>query len=229
MDLKSADKQLIEDSRILLFEFRKGFVEHLASVKRTTRNNLLHLFKTWQQVNMRRIVDLADSSLDMYNQERLVPACTLARSVFETVGIQYYICKKIIGYTADRDPESIHKLLMSAVFGRRDIEWPEASIQVLTAIDHMNKEFETIREMYDHLCEYAHPNLMGGFGAYAKQADHGLETHFGNNPLKLQMDTWGLSFLHCILMVGSEINNRLCTFHPEFVVMAERYAPNYPL
>jgi hypothetical protein len=94
----------------------------------------------------------------------------LTRGVFETVGIQYYIHKKMVEYTEKSAPESLHKLFLSALFGRRDdVSWPETAIQVLTAIDHMGKEFKGLRGEYDHLCEYAHPNLKGGFGSYVRQ------------------------------------------------------------
>ena len=82
----------------------------------------------------------------MFEQCRLVPGCTLTRGVFETVGIQYYIHKKMVEYTEKSEPESLHKLFLSALFGRRDdVSWPETAIQVLTAIDHMDKEFKGLR------------------------------------------------------------------------------------
>jgi hypothetical protein len=141
----------------------------------------------------------------------------------------FYIHKKMVHQTKKSDPESIHNLLLSAVFGRKDTSWPEKPIQVLTAIDHMNKEFAGSREEYDRLCEYAHPNMWGGCGTYVRQEGTNLESYFGINPQGLDMSTWGLVSLHLILLIAAEINNRFCTFHPEFVLMAEKYAPNQPL
>jgi len=79
------------------------------------------------------------------------------------------------------------------------------------------------------LCEYAHPNLKGGCGSYVRQEGEELEVHFGTNPLGLDMATWGLVPLRIILIIGVEINNRLCGFYPNFVALAEKYAPDHPL
>lgn len=179
------------------------------------------------------LVDLADAAIPMFEQCRLVPGCTLTRGVFETVGIQYYIHKKMVEHAERSDPEAIRKLFLSALFGRKDDDsWPETAIQVLTAIDHMDREFKgfRLRGEYDHLCEYAHPNMHGGFGSYVRQEEGvKLEAHFGINPQGLDMATWGLIPLHIILVIGAEINNRLCGFHSNFVAMAEKYVPDHPL
>ena len=142
MPEKPTDEQLLKEVREILNEFEGKLVEHLGPVEQTTtRTRLLRLFEVLKQASLRRIVDLADAAHEMFRQKRLVPACTLTRSVFETVGILYYIHKKLVEHTEKSDPESIHNLLMSAVFGRKDTDWPEKSIQVLTAIDHIDKEF----------------------------------------------------------------------------------------
>jgi hypothetical protein len=223
------DQELIEIVKSLLKGLRTEFIERLEPVQPTPTARLLQIYEVWRQANLRRIVDLADAAIFMFEQGRLVLACTLTRSVFETVGIQYYIHKKLLEYTEQSDPGSLYKLLLSAVFGRRDdSDWPETAIQVLTAIDHMDREFKLLRAEYDHLCEYAHPNLKGGFGSYVRQVGVELETHFGNNPLGLDMATWGLVPLHVILRIGVEINNRFREFYPQFVALAERCEPDDP-
>lgn len=230
MTEKLTVEQLLEKVQELIDEFKGELIEHLDPVKQSAKSRLLRIFEVWKQVNLRRVVDLADAAHEMFRQGRLVPACTLTRSIFETVGILYYMHKKLREFTAKSDPESIHNLLLSAVFGRRDdTAWPEGPIQVLTAIDHLDKEFCGSRAEYDNLCEYAHPNMKGGFGTYVRQVGEKLESHFGTNPQGLQMSTWGLGSLHKILIFGAEINNRLCIFHPEFVDMVEKQAPNRPL
>jgi hypothetical protein len=230
MSERLTDQELIEEVKSLLEGLHSKFVDHLEPVHSTPRTRLLQIFEVWRQVNLRRIVDLADAAIPMFEQCRLVPGCTLTRGVFETVGIQYYIHKKMVEYTEKSDPESLHKLFLSALFGRRDdASWPETAIQVMTAIDHMDKEFKMIRGEYNHLCEYAHSNLKGGFGAYVRQEGDELEAHFGTNPLGLDMATWGLVPLHVILVIAAEINNRLSNFYPNFVALAEKYSPDRPL
>lgn len=209
--------------------FRSEFIECLEPVQPTTRSILLRIFEVWRQANLRRLVDLGDSAHLLFSQGRLVPGCTLTRALFETVGVQYYIHKKMVDYTDECDPESIHILLGAAIFGRKDASnWPTTPIQVLTAIDHMDKEFTGSRSEYDHLCEYAHPNLKGGFGTYVYQSLPSLGSKFGLNPQALEMRTWGLGSLNIILIIASKVYGRLDSLHPKFVSMAMEHAPNHP-
>jgi hypothetical protein len=230
MSERPTDQELIEEVKSLLEGFRGEFVDHLGPFHPTPRTRLLQIYQVWRQANLRRIVDLAGAAIPMFEQCRLVPGCTLTRGVFETVGIQYYIHKKMVEYTEKSEPESLQKLFLSALFGRKDSPWSEAPIQVLTALDHMDREFTGLRSEYNHLCDYAHPNLKGGFGSYVRQEEGvELEAHFGINPHGLDMAAWGLIPLRIILVIGAEINNRLCCLHPNFVAMAEKYAPDFQI
>ena len=79
------------------------------------------------------------------------------------------------------------------------------------------------------MCEYAHPNLSGGYGTYVRTEGDQLESNFGNNPQGLDMEPWGQGALRLIFIVANEIDRRLCLFYPQFVSIAEKHAPNSPL
>jgi len=129
-----SDQELIEAAKSHLEKLRDEFVDRLEPVVNPIPGaTLLQFYEVWRQANLRRIVDLADAAILMFEQRRLVPGCTLTRGVFETVGVQYYIYKKIVEYTENPNPESIFKLLSAAIFGRKDVDsWPDKPIQVLT-------------------------------------------------------------------------------------------------
>jgi hypothetical protein len=95
----------------------------------------------------------------------------------------------------------------------------------MTAIDHLTKLFPSARTEYDSLCEYAHPNLFGGYGSYVRSEDK-HESHFGLNPLDLPMEPWGQGALHAALIMADAVDLCLCSFHPQFVSMAEAHAPH---
>ena len=224
MATKHTDEKLSAEIHDLIQSLRLNLVNHFDGIERTTRQRLLRLYEVWRQVNLRRTIDLADGALYFFEQQRLVPACTLTRAVVETTGIQFYIYKKLIFHTEKTDPQSIHKLFMSAVFGRKDKEWPQTPIQVLTAIDHLDRKFPGFRSEYDRLCEYAHPNLAGGYGAYVRSEGEQLESYFGDNPHSLEMGPWGQVELQLALMVANEFDNQLCLFRPQFSSMVEQHA-----
>ena len=61
-------------------------------------------------------------------------------------------------------------------------------MNVLTAINHLDKQFPGFRSEYDRLSEYVHPGLAGGYGMYVRTEGEGLRSYFGQNPLRLEMD-----------------------------------------
>ena len=82
MSERPTDQELIEEVKNLLEGFRSEFVDHIGPVHATSRARLLEIYKVWRQVSLRRIVDLADAAILMFEQCRLVPGCTMTRGVF---------------------------------------------------------------------------------------------------------------------------------------------------
>lgn len=195
---------------------RACFVDDLEEVGPEAGARSLRLFDVWRQVSLRRIVDLAEGAEAFFLQGRLLPGCTLARAAVETVAVQYAVWKKLGALADTSDPPGIHALLMSVVFGRRDKgdAWPTKSMNVLTSIDHLDKQFPGFRSEYDRLSEYVHPGLAGGYGMYVRTEGERLRSHFGQNPLRLEMGPWGRSELERALLVAVTFNELLLEVRP---------------
>lgn len=200
----------------LVDRLKSCFVDELEEVGPDAGARSLRLFDVWRQVSLRRIVDLAESAEAFFLQGRLLPGCTLTRSAVETVAIQYAVWKKLGALTDALDSRGIHSLLMSVVFGRRDKgdDWPNKSMSVLTAIDHLDKQFPGFRSEYDRLSEYVHPGLAGGYGMYVRTEGERLRSYFGQNPLHLEMGPWGRSELERALLVAVTFNEFLNEIRP---------------
>ncbi len=200
----------------LVSQLKACFVDHLKEVGPESGARSMRLFDVWRQVSLRRVVDLAEGAESFFLEERLVPGCTLARSAVETVALQYAVWKKLGTLMDTSDSRGIHALLMSVVFGRKDKgdDWPTKSMNVLTAIDHLDKRFPGFRSEYDRLSEYAHPGLAGGYGAYVRTESEGLSSHFGHNPLRLEMGPWGRGELESALQVAVTFNQLLNEMRP---------------
>ena len=201
------------------------FIDVLEEVGPEAGARSLRLFDVWRQVSLRRIVDLADGAETFFREGRLLPACTLTRSAVETVAVQYAIWKKLSALTDASDFRGIHTLLMSVVFGRRDKgdDWPNKSMNVLTAIDHLDKQFPGFRSEYDRLSEYAHPGLAGGYGMYVRTEGERLRSHFGQNPLRLEMGPWGRSELERALLVAVTFSELLQEVRPRIEALTRNH------
>ena len=73
MSKRPTDQELIEEIKSLLEGFRGQFVDHLEPVHPTPRTRLLQIFEVWRQTSLRRLVDLADAAIPMFEQCRRVP------------------------------------------------------------------------------------------------------------------------------------------------------------
>jgi hypothetical protein len=194
----------------LLHNLRSSFVEFLDDLGPGAGTKTLRLFDVWRQASLRRIVDLAESAEALFQQGRLLPGCALTRSTVETVAIQYTVWKRLGALTDPMDSQGVHSLLLSVTFGRRDKgnDWPSKSMNVLTAVDHLDKQFPGFRSEYDRLSEYVHPGLAGGYGMYVRTEGDRLRSYFGQNPL-LEMDPWGRGELERALLVAVTFNEYL--------------------
>ncbi len=210
--------QLSSDTAALLARLRLEFVEGLLGVGPDRKERLTRLFDVWRQATLRRIVDLASGADAFFREGRLVPGNTLARSVVETVAIHFMVWKKLQKSIEDSDWSAVHALLLSAAFGRRDkTDSAQKSIQVLTAIGHLDKAFAGFKSEYELLCEFAHPGLAGNYGAYARREGDEMHYRFGINPNEMEMGPWGQGELVRSLMVVVEIDQFLKALHPRFV------------
>lgn len=216
MSTVDSSNENYDDVRQLISQLEACFIDVLEEIGPGAGARLLHLFDVWRQVSLRRIVDLADGAETFFCKGRLVPACTLTRSTVETVAIQYAVWKKLTALAEALDFRSIHTLLMSVVFGRRDKgdDWGNKSMSVLTAIGHLDKQFPGFRSEYDRLSEYVHPGLAGGYGMYARREGEKMQSQFGQNPLCLEMGPWGRSELERALLVAVEFNELLQQMRP---------------
>lgn len=205
----------------LLDRLRLDFVDHFDEMEPEADIRSLRLFDVWRQVSLRRIVDLAEGAEAFFREGRLVPGCTLTRSVVETVAVHFTVWKKLTAQIEAADFNGTHTLLMSVVFGRRDKgdDWPSKSVHVLTAIDHMDKKFPGFRSEYDRLSEYLHPGLAGGYGIYVRTEGAGLRSYFGQNPSGLEMGPWGQVELERALLVAATFNELLKEMRPMLVSM----------
>jgi|GEM_PF-729823 hypothetical protein len=113
-----------------------------------------------------RMEELSRNTLALLDAGDLVAAALVARAVMETTAAIVYLHKLVErgirdGVTADLDDK-----LTGFLTGSRIWEDLGGAINVLTMIDAVEKAIPGYRRHYESLCEYAHPNWSGAFGAY---------------------------------------------------------------
>lgn len=134
----------------------------------TLKSKLPFKSLTLREVLIHRVADLATVTMQLFEDGRFVPAFIMARSVVETVSIMFFLHKSVLDFCDNHDVEKLDEFLMKTTMGSKDKSTPHEPYNILTAVDKVDKEFEGLRQMYDCLSEFAHPNWSGTLGAYGR-------------------------------------------------------------
>jgi hypothetical protein len=116
---------------------------------------------------------LASGCAAAWNSGNIVCAVLSARGLLETIALCQFIGDEMQKFANAGDVESIEKLANEQLFSTRN----EANIaqgtghharSVLTFIDKLDKKLSGIRETYDFISEWCHPNGSGHFFTYGE-------------------------------------------------------------
>lgn len=147
----------------------------------TSESKIPYKATSFREVLIHRVSDLADVSITQLDEGKRVPAFVTIRSVVETSAMMYWLWKKTQDFLDNEDEGQYDEFLMRGMLGSRDGTTHHESFNILSAIDHLNREFEGLRKMYDSLCEYAHPNWAGVMGAYSEVNEESLTLYLGKD------------------------------------------------
>jgi hypothetical protein len=115
---------------------------------------------------LHRTADLAEAAIGLYKRLENLPAHVLTRSVLETSALLYYFWCTLEKAVESKEAKEADDILMRMVFGARNTEEEMQAVNILTAVDTLDKDARGVRAMYDYLCEVAHPSWMGNVGHY---------------------------------------------------------------
>jgi len=218
------DKALVVSLQKEIDELQVRLVLKMPPYSPKPGEKLRRLSLVWREALLHRIVDLSSAALQMFQQGRLVPGCTLTRSVYETVAQLYCFHKKIVTAVEKKNLKEISEQVDKGAWGSKDGSTEVTATNVLTAISHLNKEFKGSEGEYFHLCEYAHPNMKGVLGSYTCFDLPAYNVTFGVNPQRLPVETFGLGGLKLALLVAKELIERHQKIEPLFNEVIERNA-----
>jgi len=168
-----------------------------------------------------RMTDLSGAAIDLYKQNKIVPAIIIIRAAYETAALCFYVYKNLNQAIEKHDSIEMDIFLMNASFGGRHDEVRYKAFNILTVINHLDKQFPGLSSMYALLCEFAHPNWMGCEGAYAtlNAEEHYYEFSLKNKNIK--QEVVGLNELSIALVVFEHYYNKMGNILPEVIKLCE--------
>lgn len=154
-----------------------------------------------------RSAELAESALDLIGAYRTVSALVLARAALETAAVHFYASKYVF-----------RALVGSKVYSAAGT----APIQVLTALDHVDKVFPGVRNFYDQQSEIAHPNWWGAHGAYAGENETEDSVEFLPDQPRVGVAEVARGIVMALTVLGYS-HQRLGKAMPAFISTCERW------
>jgi hypothetical protein len=130
-----------------------------------------------------RAKDLSELSCELFERKKIVPAVVLTRALMETTALLYLTQKKIAQSLETEDITELDEFLIKCMSGNRINPSEPDSINIMTAIQHLDREAgcERYADFYNTLCEFSHPNSLGTFSAYTKFNPEDYSLSFGEN------------------------------------------------
>lgn len=136
----------------------------------TTGFRVPGMIRALSQSYVRRCIELADASALLCHTQHWLGAIVVARSLLETIAASRHVVSKLDELVESEDIEAVHDFVHGASFSTRlpqlinkvDSKLITAT-NILTQIEKMKSDSEEIKDDYDHLCEYSHPNSIGTF------------------------------------------------------------------
>lgn len=128
---------------------------------------------------------LATPAVSLLEARNVVSGALLTRALIETVAILVDLHSKLEAFVKAPDVEVLHTFLMKNLFANKyeenGVRHEYFCSSVLSSIDRLDKKSKGIRQMYDVLSEYSHPNYNGVFGTFGKIDQETLVLNLGPN------------------------------------------------
>ena len=184
------------------------------------------------QIGLRRNIELSMGFIHSFNAGLFIPLFVLSRASIETACLVWDCWRQLDQIVAGRDKASLDtfdQFLDNAILGAKSKTWSVLAERypapnVLTIIDHLVKAgYSGLRECYDLLCEYAHPNYHGMHGVYCVIDDVAYETRYVDRPMqtereRLQFALRGVDIALSMSLFAVEQHERAL---PEFTLLCE--------
>ena len=114
-----------------------------------------------------RIYEIANSAVEALDRGELLSSMILCRSLQETVALNFHLLREVEKCANAGDVSTLDASAMQMLLGSREIDARYQSLNILTAVDRLDRAFPSYRNLYNGLSEYCHPNFAGVANCFA--------------------------------------------------------------
>jgi len=194
----------------------QGFSERLSSslpdriqiAALTLKSKLPFKAVSIRELLIHRMAALASAAVDLFTEKRAIPGVIVTRAIVETAAVMLVFHERLGRFLNDKDKDisAFDEFLMRCLLGTRNNPDMPTSTNILTLVDRVEQKIPGFRSVYDSLCECAHPNWAGTFGAFGQIDKENFELKLGPAERSTAY-TVGLAALSGTLMVFEHYYN----------------------
>jgi hypothetical protein len=134
-----------------------------------------------RELLIHRVSDLAGPAVELFEQNRPVPAILLTRGLIETVAVAFSLHKALERFVDSHDGTALDDFLMKSLMGSRLQDSSYQATNIITLVRHVEKSIPGFESSYNSLSEIAHPNWAGMLGAFGEIDRESFELQLGPN------------------------------------------------
>lgn len=170
-----------------------------------------------------RMLDFCESTELLIRKNHIIPALSTIRVIYENLAITFRISIAINNSVRSKVlPDNFDELITKISFGTKYND-EIVSHNIMTHIDKLEKTYPGIKEYYDALCEFVHPNWDGVEGSYSEL----FETERKTKIFKVITSThpvfeWIDSCFDLCLNIYLDTNESIKLNLPEFSLICEK-------
>jgi hypothetical protein len=169
-----------------------------------------------------RAEEMGRTAYDSYDRGDVVAGILLTRGLTETTAALWYLKALIERQLASGLDQNLDEKLMQLLFGQRSVSDLPPAINVQTFVNHASKSEPALKEAYDSMCEYSHPNWAGSGFAFSKANKQDHVIHFGRKQRENGPHlTWGVKCLVASLATLEIAYNGIADAMPKFIEICE--------
>jgi hypothetical protein len=166
-----------------------------------------------------RTEELARGACDMLEIENFAAGILLTRAVIENAAFVWRL-NELLERRRQYSPEQLRENCERMLLGwkkKGEPALPEA-FNVLTFIDHLDRKIPGVRDSYDQLSEFAHPNWSGVSGLFSANDRANYVTNFGRGlPSSSTPKKLALNSLNASLEIFEHAYNSISDLLPAFL------------
>jgi hypothetical protein len=191
-DTTGDDEEITE----ALLRLRKHLISEFSTEYTASVPKMVWKSRSTYQCLIRRTLEGVDGMRAAWNAGNLLTALTMGRSLIETGAVVSRLSDSVKDATVKRDVEALDRVVMNVGFGTRyDLFESEKeehkALNILTMINQMDRSLfgdktPRLRDAYDFLSEFAHPNHLGILGLYSDNFPETFRIEFGKTARKKQ-------------------------------------------